>query len=104
MNDQCGARCPDLPRGVVEPSVSALPPIADVFSAPSAVWTAPTASSAPSTTSSASCDQRGWYGEAEGLGDLEVGYEIKFGGMHDRQVGWLFAFEDTVFIFPPRIQ
>ena len=49
-------------------------------------------------------DQRGWYGEAEGLGDLEVGYEIKFGGMHDRQVGWLFAFEDTVFIFPPRIQ
>jgi hypothetical protein len=41
------------------------------------------------------------YGEAEGLGDVEVGYEIKFGGKHDRLVGWLFDFEDTVFIFSP---
>ena len=29
-----------------------------------------------------------WYGEAEGFGGLEVNYEVKFCGLHDRQVGW----------------
>jgi hypothetical protein len=32
-------------------------------------------------------DQRGRHGEAKGLGGLQANYEIKFGGLHDRQVG-----------------
>ena len=40
-----------------------------------------------STTSSASAISAGWYGETEGLGGLEVNYEIKFCGLHDRQFG-----------------
>ena len=28
------------------------------------------------------------YGEAEGFDGLEVNYEVKFCGLHDRQVGW----------------
>ena len=40
-------------------------------------------------------DQRGRYGEAEGLGSLEVNYEIKFCRLHDRQVGWLLSLENS---------
>jgi hypothetical protein len=34
-------------------------------------------------------------GEAEGFGGLEVDEEFGLARLHDRQVGWLVAFEDT---------
>jgi hypothetical protein len=34
------------------------------------------------------------HGEAERLGGLEVEYELKFGGLHDRQIGRLLALEN----------
>ena len=34
------------------------------------------------------------HGEAERLGGLEVDDQLEFGRLHDRQIGWLLAFEN----------
>jgi hypothetical protein len=39
-------------------------------------------------------EQRGWYGEAEGLGGLEIDDQLEFGALLDREVRRLGAPED----------
>jgi len=75
--------------------MSALPPKADMCGATRNVRFGPIADIALFNHLVCERDQRGRYGEAEGLGGLEVNYEIKFCGLHDRQVGWLLALENT---------
>jgi hypothetical protein len=67
--------------------MSALPPKADMCSAHRHVCFGPIADIALFNHLVGAGDQRGRYGEAEGLGGLQANYEIKFGGLHDRQVG-----------------
>jgi hypothetical protein len=67
--------------------MSALPPKADMCGATTDVCLGPKADIALFNHLVGERDQRGRYGEAESLGGLEVNYEIKFGGLHDRQVG-----------------
>src|SRR5262245_9833054 len=76
-------------------SMSALPPKADICSALAYVRFGPKAGIALCNHLGGERDQRRRYGEAEGLGGLEVNYEIKFCGLHNRQVGWLLALENS---------
>src|SRR5215203_6841805 len=39
-------------------------------------------------------EKRGWHGDAERLGALEVDDQLNFGGLLDRQVSWLVALEN----------
>src|SRR5438552_4274075 len=39
-------------------------------------------------------EQRGWHGEAEGLGSLEIDHKFEFDRLHDRKVGWLRTVEN----------
>src|SRR5436309_15804440 len=39
-------------------------------------------------------EQRGWRVEAKRLRRLEVDSQFELGRLHDRQVGWLFTFEN----------
>src|SRR5262245_4193288 len=40
-------------------------------------------------------DKRQWNREAERLGGLEIDYQLDFGGLLHRKIGWFFALEDA---------
>src|SRR5450755_266386 len=40
-------------------------------------------------------EQRGWYGETERLGGLEIDHQLNFHRLDDRQIGGLLALEDS---------
>ena len=77
--------------------MSALPPKADMCGALGDVRFVPIADMAPLFDHLVGTgQQRGWHGEAECLGGLEIDHELVLGRRLHRQVCWLLAFQNAV--------